>query len=64
MGVRVNDATIVCKMLEVSMLQRLEQFQLLEITDFSTESVENISAIFFLIILHFGEVLEIFVSPL
>jgi hypothetical protein len=64
MGERVNDATIVCKMLEVSMLQRLEQFQLLEITDFSTESVENISAIFFLIILHFGEVLEIFVSLL
>jgi hypothetical protein len=64
MGERVNDATIVCKMLEVSMLQRLEQFKLLEITDFSTESVENISAIFLLIILHFGEVLEIFVSLL
>ena len=64
MGERVNDATIVCKMLEVSMLQRLEQFQLLEITDFSTESVENISAIFLLIILHFGEVLEILVSSL
>ena len=46
------------------MLQRLEQFQLFEITDFSTECVENISTIFFLIILHFGEVLEIFVSLL
>ena len=51
-------------MLKLPMLQRLEQFQPFEITDFSTESVENISAFFFLIILHFGEVLEIFVSLL